>query len=77
MLSDEQKSIVYDAVDTVMKFLANDPNYKPMRATIMGSGGTGKLFIINTIISMIRTLTYSNATIQIAVPLGAATFNVQ
>ena len=39
MLSDEQKSIVYDAVDTVMKFLTNDPNYKPMRATIMGSGG--------------------------------------
>ena len=77
MLSDEQKSIVYDAVDTVMKFLANDPNYKPMRATIMGSGGTGKSFIINTIISMIRTLTCSNDTVQIAAPSGAAAFNVQ
>ena len=77
MLSDEQKSIVYDAVDTVMKFLANDPNYKPMRATIMGSGGTGKSFIINTIISMVRTLTCSNDTVQIAAPSGAAAFNVQ
>ena len=77
MLSDEQKSIVYDAVDTVMKFLTNDPNYKPMRATIMGSGGTGKSFIINTIISMVRTLTCSNDTVQIAAPSGAAAFNVQ
>ena len=60
-----------------MKFLANDPNYKPMRATIMGSGGTGKSFIINTIISMVRTLTCSNDTVQIAAPSGAAAFNIQ
>ena len=49
-MSDEQKAIVYNAVDTVTKFLNNDPSYKPMRATIMGSAGTGKSFIINTII---------------------------
>ena len=51
MLSEEQKSIVYNAVDTVMKLLNNDPDYEALRATIMGSGGTGKSFIINTIIS--------------------------
>ena len=77
ILSDEQKKIVYNAVDTVMKFLNNDPDYKPLRATIMGSGGTGKSFIINTIISMVRTLTCSNDTVQIAAPSGAAAFNVQ
>ena len=65
-MSNKQKNIVYDAVDTVMKFLNNDPDYKPLRATIMGSGGTGKYFIINTIISMVRTLTCSNNTVQIA-----------
>lgn len=77
MLSEEQESIVYDAVDTVMKFLNNDPDYKPLKATIMGSGGIGKSFIINTIISMVRTLTCSNDTVQIAAPSGAAAFNVQ
>jgi len=76
-MSDEQKVIVYNAVDTVIKFLNNDPTYKPMRATIMGSGGTGKSFIINTIISMVRSLTGSNDTVQIAAPSGAAAFNVQ
>ena len=76
-MSDEQKEIVYSAVDTVTKFLNNDPSYKPMRATIMGSAGTGKSFIINTIISMVRKLTGSNDTVQIAAPSGAAAFNVQ
>ena len=73
----EQKEIVYAAVDTVIKFLNNDPSYKPMRATIMGCGGTGKSYIINTIIDMIRTLTSSNDTVQIAAPSGAAAYNVQ
>ena len=62
-LSDEQKTIVYNAVDTVVKFLNNDLSYKPTRATIMGSAGTGKSFIINTIISMVRKLTSSNDTV--------------
>ena len=76
-LSDDQKTIVYNAVDTVIKFLNNDLSYKPTRATIMGSAGTGKSFIINTIISMVRKLTSSNDTVQIAAPSRAAAFNVQ
>ena len=76
-LSDEQKTIVYHAVDTVVKFPNNDLFYKPMRATIMGSAGTRKSFIINTIISMVRKLTSSNDPVQIAAPTGAAAFNVQ
>ena len=48
-----------------------------MRATVMGCGGTGKSHIINTIIGMVRTLTNSDNTVQIAAPSGAAVFNVQ
>ena len=76
-MSDKQKAIVYNAVDTVIKFLNNNPSYKPTRATTMGSTSTGKSFIINTIISMVRKLTSSNDTVQIAAPTGAAAFNVQ
>ncbi len=39
-----------------------------MRATIMGSAGTEKSFIINTVINMVRKLTGSNDTVQIAAP---------
>jgi hypothetical protein len=76
-MSDKQNTIVYNAINTIIKFLNNDPTYKPMRATIMGSRGMGKSFIINTIISMVRSLTGSNDTVQIAAPSGAAAFNVQ
>ena len=75
--SPEQEEIVYTAIDTITKFLNNDPSYKPMRATVLGCGGTGKSHIINTIIGMVRQMTLSNNTIQIAAPSGAAAFNVQ
>ena len=75
--SPKQSQIVYKAVETIIKFLNNDPTYRPMRATIMGGGGTGKSFIINTIITMIRKLTACNDTVQVAAPSGAAAFNVQ
>jgi len=73
----EQERIVNRVVDTVIKFLSNDPSYKPMRATIMGSGGTGKSHIINTIIGRVRAMTSSNNTVQVSAPSGAAAYNVQ
>lgn len=76
-LSTEQKEITLSAVDTIMKFLNNDKDYKPYRATVMGGGGTGKSFIINTIISIVRNLTGCNDTVQVAAPSGAAAYNVQ
>lgn len=75
--SSQQSEIVYRAVETIIKFLNNDPTYRPMRATVMGCGGTGKSFIINTIIAMVRRLTSCNDTVQVAAPSGAAAFNVQ
>ena len=76
-LNQEQRRIVLAAVDTIVKFLTNHRNYKPLRATVMGSGGTGKSYIINTIISIVRQLTMANDTVQVAAPSGAAAYNVQ
>ena len=74
--SPEQGKIVYTAVDTIIKYLNNDEAYRPMRATVMGCGGTGKSYIINTIIAMVRSLTSCNDTVQVAAPSGSAAFNV-
>jgi hypothetical protein len=76
-LNCEQERIVLAAVDTIIKFLTNDKDYKPLRATVMGCGGTGKSYIINTIISIIRNLTMTNDAVQVAAPSGAAAYNVQ
>ncbi len=43
----------------------------------MDCGGTGKSFIINTIISIVQKMTQQNDTIQVGAPTGAAAFNVQ
>ena len=65
------------ATDTIVKFLKNDKKYKPLRATVMGCGGTGKSFIINTIISIVRNMTQMNDTVKVGAPSGAAAYNVQ
>ena len=76
-LNEEQRLIVLMAVDTVMKFLTNHPDYEPMRATILGQGGTGKSFIINTIISVIRRVTNLTGSVKVAAPSGSAAWNVR
>ncbi len=43
----------------------------------MGCGGTGKSFIINTIISIVRNMTQMNDTVTVGAPSGAAAYNLQ
>ena len=76
-LNREQEIIVCAAVDAIVKFLRNDPDYRPFRATVLGCGGTGKSFIINTILSIIRTHTQCDDSIKVAAPSGGAAYNVQ
>jgi len=43
----------------------------------MGCGGTGKSYIINTILTIVRQITRSNSTLMVGAPSGTAAFNVQ
>ena len=43
----------------------------------MGCGGTGKSFIINTILTLVRKMTRSNNTVLVGAPSGLAAYNVQ
>ncbi len=71
-LSKQQQAVVIAAIDTIVKFLKNNKKYKPLQATIMGCGGTGKSFIINTIISIVRNMTQMNDAVKVGAPSGAA-----
>ena len=42
----------------------------------MGCGGTGKSYIINTLIAMVRRYTRRNDTVRVAAPSGGAAYNV-
>jgi hypothetical protein len=76
-LLEQQQAVVLALINAIVKFLNNYTKYKPLRAILMGCGGTGKSFIINTIISIIQKVTQQNDTIQVGAPTGAAAFNVQ
>ncbi len=76
-LSKQQQAVVMASINAIVKFLKNDKKYKPLQATVMGCGGTGKSFIINTIISMVRNMTQMNDTVKVGAPPGAATYNIQ
>ena len=75
-LNEEQQLIDLCALEAVVEFLTNDPTYKPLRATVVGCGGTGKSFIINTLISLVRKYTGLNDTVKVAAPTGGAAYNI-
>lgn len=75
-LMDLQRVIVLAAVDTIVKFIKNDADYKPLRATIVGAAGAGKSFVINTLVYIIRNLTQCNDSVLVTAPSGCAAYNV-
>jgi pantothenate kinase-related protein Tda10 len=53
----------------------NDP-FIPQRVTVRGAAGTGKSFIINTIVSYLRRMFGDNDVVHVLSPTGIAAFNV-
>ncbi len=48
-MAPEQKNVVLAVIHTIIQFLKNEKKaYVQIRATVMGCGGTGKSYIINT-----------------------------
>ncbi len=72
-----EEKMVLAVIDTIIKFLCNEELFIPFHATVVGCGGTGKSYIINTILTIIRKLTKRNTTILVGAPSGAAAYNVQ
>jgi len=75
-LSTQQRVVALAVIDTVWKFITNADDYKPLRATVMGSGGTGKSYLINTIVTVIREWTACNGSVSVNAPSGGAAYNI-
>jgi hypothetical protein len=76
-LASEQKKVVLAVIDTIIKFLRNEESYIPFHASVVDCCGTGKSYIINTILIIVRKLTKRNTTVLVGAPSGAAAYNVQ
>ncbi len=69
--------MVLAVIDTIIKLLLNEESYVPFWATVVGCGGTGKSYIINAILTIVRKMTKRNTTVLVGAPSGAAAYNVQ
>lgn len=76
-LFDDQMEVVTVIMDKLIEW-ATCPdlkNFKPLRMTLNGPGGTGKTIVINTIVSLIRKMFPADGTVKVCAPTGVAAFN--
>ncbi len=50
--------------------------FEPVRLTIVGAAGTGKSVLINTLVTVLRSMFNDNDVVQVAAPTGTAAFNI-
>ena len=83
--SDEQSEIVFMVLDKLKEWIEyeNDceihgrtTDFKPLRMTVQGPGGTGKSFVINVIVTAIEALFPGAKVSEVVAPTGAAAYNV-
>jgi len=71
-----QRIILHHVLDTVKKWIKNDPDYQPFHRIISGGGGSGKSYLIHQITTVIRELFNSNETVQTSAFTGSAAYNI-
>jgi hypothetical protein len=76
-----QSTVLYKVFGKIrewMEWEAGDQKTKfvPLRLTVHGAAGTGKSFIINTILSYMRCIFYDNDVFHVVAPTGMTTSKV-
>ena len=79
-LKGTQKVAVAAILDNLRHWIdysnGKESTYNKLRMTVLGKGGTGKSFLINTIVSEIRQYFQANESVLIVAPTGTAAYNV-
>ena len=76
-LYDDQLTVVLIILDKIIEWIECEDlsKFKPLRLTINGPAGTGKTVVINTVVSIIRTLFNENDVVRVCAPTGIAAYN--
>lgn len=77
-LYEDQKDVVTVVLHTLHEFMTieNLEDFKPLRITINGQGGSGKSVVINTIVTILRKMFGYNDVVRVVAPTGVAAYNV-
>ena len=74
-LKDDQEQVAAFILKQIQTYCEDPENFKPVRMTIIGLAGSGKTFVENTLVSIVRNFLNSTTSVQIVAPTGAAAFN--
>ena len=69
-------SVMNNLIDLINYTKRKTRQYKPLRMTVLGKGGTGKSYVINTIVTEVRKLFKINGSVVVVAPTGSAAYNV-
>lgn len=69
---DDQMRLCIKIFETIIQFMKDPKNFKPLHAIIMGEAGSGKTFVEKVIANTIRQIFGSNSVCSIFAPTGAA-----
>lgn len=77
-LYQDQQEIAAVILDKLDEWLQCEDytTFEPLRLTVMGAGGTGKSVVINTVLTIVRTIFGRNDVIQCVAPTGTAAANI-
>ena len=70
-LTNEQSGIAYAVIQNIHQYLrlSNKP-HKPLYITVKGKAGTGKSFLIHTLVTAVRRMTQCNDSVIVTSPTG-------
>ena len=71
-LNQEQKFAFSIILDSLAKYIDNDPDFQPLRMVIAGTAGTGKSFLIKCLVKAVRNLFQTNNSVKILCPTGSS-----
>ena len=74
----DQRRAVVTVLHTLHDFLTTDDltDFKPLRMTVNGQGGSGKSVVINTLLTVIRKMVGFTGVAKVIAPTGVAACNV-
>jgi uncharacterized protein (DUF1697 family) len=78
-LNDDQFKIAFVILAKIKEWIKckkSGKKFEPLRMTVCGMAGTGKSRLVNTLVSVIRTMFNNNNTVHVATPTGASAYNV-